>query len=238
MFPVADEIKRITVHIGGMSYQLVSAENENYTRQIAAKADEMIRRVMQNNPQLSLNMSSILALVNALDELSRVYQQINTIDSQRHDNEKQAAEARKELMRLREQNWEMKKEILRLNALCKDFEALLEKAAAAASTASAGTADLPEKAELPGKAGENAGEIDFEEDSTCCGEIPAAEMPVQKTDTNCDLPGASQAEPARSIPGYGEYLVSRLTQTNLEDYLRENGWPQPVEQKSYDRKSK
>ena len=79
---MADEIKRISVRIGGMSYQLVSAENETYTRQIAAKADEMIRRVMQNNPQLSLNMSSVLALVNSPGRTGRVFRRLNALESQ------------------------------------------------------------------------------------------------------------------------------------------------------------
>ncbi len=188
---LADEIKRINVRIGGMSYQLVSAENENYTRQIAVKADEMIRRVMQNNPQLSLNMSTILALVNALDELSRIYQQLNTADAQRHDTENQASEGRKELMRLREQNWEMKKEILRLNALCKDYEALLEDATAA---------DEPALNELP-----------------VSGELSAAlEMTAEESELMPDHTG------------------KRLTQTNLEDYLRENCWQQNIGQNKHD----
>jgi cell division protein ZapA (FtsZ GTPase activity inhibitor) len=128
---LAEPIKRISVRIGGICYQLVSAENEAYTHQIAAKADEMIRRVMQNNPQLSLNMAAILALVNSLDELARTYQQHHVLESQKLDAEKQSGEARKELMRLREQNWDMKKEILRLNALQRDYEILLAKSASA-----------------------------------------------------------------------------------------------------------
>src|SRR5512133_99571 len=100
-----------------MSYQLVSAENENYTRQIAAKADEMIRRVMQNNPQLSQNMSTVLAFVNTLDELAKAFQHMNALDSQRQESDRQSGEMRKELARLREQNWEMKKELLRVNGL-------------------------------------------------------------------------------------------------------------------------
>ncbi len=40
-------------------------------------------------------------------------------------HDRQLTEARNELSRLREQNWEIKKEVLRLNGLCKDYEALL-----------------------------------------------------------------------------------------------------------------
>ena len=124
---MADEIKKIYARIGGMSYHLVTAENEPYTRQIAAKADEMINRVMQNNPQLSQNMSTVLALVNAVDELNGMYQRQSSVDNQKNEMEKQTGEARKELMRLREQNWEMKKEVLRLNDLCKEYQSLINK---------------------------------------------------------------------------------------------------------------
>lgn len=124
---MAEEIKKIYARIGGMSYHLVTSENELYTRQIAAKADEMINRVMQNNPHLSQNMATILALVNAVDELNGLYAKQTAVDNQKMEMEKQTSDVRKELMRLREQNWEMKKEILRLNDLCQDYQALITK---------------------------------------------------------------------------------------------------------------
>jgi cell division protein ZapA (FtsZ GTPase activity inhibitor) len=190
IFLLAEEIKRINVRIGGMSYQLVSSENEAYTRSIAAKADEMIRRVMQNNPQLSLNMSTVLAFVNSLDELSRVLQHLNSLDGSRQDSEKQMAEMRKELMRLREQNWEMKKEMLRINALNSEYETLLARMSTTEPKAPAEPAaesiTVPDKAEHP------------QEDN------PALQPP-------------------------SGYPSDRLKQTNLEDYLRENGWPQPFD---------
>ena len=79
---MAEEIKKIYARIGGMSYHLVTSENELYTRQIAAKADEMINRVMQNNPHLSQNMATILALVNAVDELNGLYAKQTAVDNQ------------------------------------------------------------------------------------------------------------------------------------------------------------
>lgn len=212
---LADEIKRIFVRIGGMSYQLVSAENENYTRQIAAKADEMIRRVMQNNPQLSLNMSTVLALVNSLDELSRLYLQLNTADSQKHETEKQAAESRKELNRLREQNWEMKKEILRLSALCKDYEALLEKATAAETPAEPEPAAPAEGKQEP---------VDFADEWAAIENMNSlAETPIEE-----EPAGHPAAEPGETLPE----SARSLTQTNFEDYLRESGWQTSAEQQN------
>jgi cell division protein ZapA (FtsZ GTPase activity inhibitor) len=117
------EIQKINVRIGGMSYNLVSLESEQYTRQIAARADEMIRRVAMSGPQLSQQMTIILALTNAVDELTRQATQQSIAEQQRDAAELKNSELRTELTRAREANWEMKKELLRLNALCRQYEA-------------------------------------------------------------------------------------------------------------------
>lgn len=185
---MADKIRKISVRIGGMSYQLVSAADEGYTRQIAAAADEMIRRVMQNNPQLSQSMSAILALVNALDELTRLRHENAGIDDQRQLHDRQLTEARNELSRLREQNWEIKKEVLRLNDLCKDYEAL-----------------LVQQKERPS---------DIDTDAAACLDDDA------ESDVNAGIYPDSLAS-----TGIEAKPEAQLTQTNLEDYLRANGWP-------------
>jgi cell division protein ZapA (FtsZ GTPase activity inhibitor) len=197
---VSEEIKRISVRIGGVSYQLVSAENEEYTRRVAIRADEMIRRVMQNNPQLSLNMSTVLALVNALDEQTRQFQRLNAIEAQQGDADKQAAELRNELTRTREQNWEMKKEMLRLNALNREYESLLASHLAAAENADA--ADSPDNVIEPATIGVAP--------SLATPELPSVEPALEISEAGSPLSPAAE----------------RLKQTNLEDYLRENGWPQ------------
>lgn len=115
-----NEARKINVRIGGMSYNLLSGESEQYTRQVAARADEMIRRVIMQSPHLSQQMTTILALVNAVDELSRQAAQLGLAEQQREATELKNAELRVELAKLRELNWEMKKEILRLNGLVRE----------------------------------------------------------------------------------------------------------------------
>lgn len=122
---MADDIKRVQVRIGSVTYSLVSAADEQYTRKIGARADEMIRRVMQSNPQLSHNMAAVLALVNAVDDLSRIYDKMNHNDTRQQANDKKVSEMHLELQRLREQNWEMKKNMLELRALCREYESEL-----------------------------------------------------------------------------------------------------------------
>lgn len=123
----ANELKKCSVRIGDVYYQLVTAENESYTRKIAAHADEMIHRVQQDNPQLSQAMATVLALVNAVDELARAYQQLKSMEGQHLDLDQKASEARRELARLREQHWEMKKELLRVTELNRDYQSLINR---------------------------------------------------------------------------------------------------------------
>ncbi len=124
---LADETKKVHVRIANVAYQLAANENETYIRQMAAKADEMIRRVLQSSPQLSQNMATVLALVNAMDEISQINSQAEIAQRQRDSLERQLAETKSELSRMREQNWEMKKDMLKMQNLLVEFEHHLEK---------------------------------------------------------------------------------------------------------------
>ena len=124
---MADEIKRVQVRIGSMSYALVSAEDEQYTRKVGARADEMIQRVMQNNPQLGQHQATVLALVNAVDDLTRMYGKAKNEDNRQQEIDRQISEVRHELQRQRELNWDMKKEILELRQVCREYETELAK---------------------------------------------------------------------------------------------------------------
>lgn len=124
---MADQRKRVSVRIAGVAYQLAAAENEDYIRQLAIQADEMIRRVQQTNPYLNQTMATVLALVNALDENGQSGNQSLQAIRQRDAAERQLAETRAELNRLREQNWDMKKDLLKMQSLLAEFEQHLEK---------------------------------------------------------------------------------------------------------------
>lgn len=118
---VADNIHKINVKIGGMNYQLLAAENESYMRQIADHADEMIRRVMQNNPNLNLSMATILALVNAVDDQHHAFIQQQNAEKKADEASRNSTEIKAELSRLREQFWEMKKELMHYKNLCQNM---------------------------------------------------------------------------------------------------------------------
>jgi cell division protein ZapA len=124
---VSDNVSKITVKIGGMNYQLLAAENETYIRKVAAQADEMIRRVMQNNPHLTLSMSTVLALVNAVDEQYGLRREQEDALHKQEEAMNQLSELKEELMRCREQTWEIKKELLHYQNMCSEYEELLEE---------------------------------------------------------------------------------------------------------------
>ena len=126
---MADKIKRIQVRIGSLSYSLITGEDELYTRQIAGRADEMIRRVMQNNPQLSQNMATVLALVNAIDDLNHLAERSQRSEARLKEIDEASGDLRQELQRLREQNWDLKKDLLDARNECRVYQQTLKEAA-------------------------------------------------------------------------------------------------------------
>ncbi len=197
----SNTLKKCSVNIGGISYQLVTQENEVYTRQIAAKADEMVRSILQNNPQLSQSMATVLALVNAVDELSRADQHIQTIEQKDLDLKHQTSETRQELNRLREQNWEMKKEILRLNDLNRDSQALINRLTQPAAEAAEPAAEQP---------------VPIEEIRSI-SDVGTENVPEEQENGDSE-------HPADNDPDAPELTDKRVfQQTDLDDYLRAAG---------------
>lgn len=210
-----EEMKKCSVRIGGVVYQLVTLENESYTRQIASRADEMINRVLQDNPKLNQTMATVLALVNAVDELTRGYHQIKILEDQKSELEQKALEARHELNRMREQNWEMKKELLRQSELNRDYQALINKLTAAQEPEeSVDRNDLPEADDFQGDLSPV--------DSTA--NIKESEKP-KSNDENEKNKMDEQTSLSESFEGNNQDAMSldRMQQTNLDDYLHAFG---------------
>lgn len=125
--------KRISVSIGGISYQLISQENESYAREIARKADDTIHQIIQQHPSLSTTQAIVLAMVNMIDALTKLG---NSLDEAKKEIERieeksskeiQSAQfnmtkAQHELFSLRDTDFELKKEIIRVNELNKQLE--------------------------------------------------------------------------------------------------------------------
>ena len=72
--------KRVTVSIAGNEYRLVGAEDEEYTRKVAAHVDAKINEVM-SAANVSIIEATVLAGINIADEY---YKALETADNLRH----------------------------------------------------------------------------------------------------------------------------------------------------------
>jgi cell division protein ZapA (FtsZ GTPase activity inhibitor) len=214
--------QKISVRIGGMSYNLITTESEQYTRQIAARADEMIRRVSMASPQLSQQMTIVLALTNAVDELTRQGVQQSLAEQQKEAAEQKAEELRVELNRARELNWEMKKELLRLNTLCREQIARLagmERDAAAAGTATAGR-------ETPAVPAETVA-VPAETVAVPAETIAASAETISASAVTVAAPEKAD-EPSLSTVRDDGVSFGELHQTGLDEYLSSFDWSAPL----------
>ncbi|MDD4716687.1 MAG: cell division protein ZapA [Eubacteriales bacterium] len=118
-----DSIKphRIDVSIGGVTYHLLANENEEYMRMIAAKADEAYQAAMVANPSLSGMQNAVLLIINLMDSLEKISSEYDTVleESKKAVGDLEACS--KELYVQRDVNFEMKKELLRVNELNKQL---------------------------------------------------------------------------------------------------------------------
>lgn len=115
---------RVSVHIAGMQYRLVAPDKEGevYVRAIADKADQLIMQIQKSTPGMSMMSITVLSLVNVMDEL---YQKDLRIKELEHELSKVAAAKetdKSNYMHLREINWELKKEVLRLQSMIDAYE--------------------------------------------------------------------------------------------------------------------
>lgn len=115
---------RVSVHIAGMQYRLVAPdkEGEAYVREIADKAEQLIMQIQKSTPGMSMTSITVLSLINVMDELHQKDKRITEIEQ-----ELSRVSAIKEVdkanyMHLREINWELKKEVLRLQSVIDSYE--------------------------------------------------------------------------------------------------------------------
>lgn len=113
--------KRVDVSVGGVTYHLSANENEDYIKQTADKADKALRDLMIRNPSLSGMQATILLVINLMDNLNKLSSEYDALLA---ENERATAErdlCSKELFVQRDVNFEIKKELLRVNELNKQL---------------------------------------------------------------------------------------------------------------------
>ncbi len=120
-----DQLKRaVSVHIAGMQYKLVASDDDSeaYIRKTAERAEQMIHKVQSVSPGMTLTSVTVLALLNAVDELFRIESVVRETEQEAISLRAAQTEDKTNFNRLREINWELKKEILRLQKVIDGYE--------------------------------------------------------------------------------------------------------------------
>lgn len=115
---------KVPVYIGGMQYYLTADEEkpEAYIREIAASADQMIRQVRTALPGIALSNATVLALINLLDEVKDKEEAFQELEAKVERSREEIAVEKQNFQHMREINWELKKEVLRLQELLDAYE--------------------------------------------------------------------------------------------------------------------
>ena len=114
--------RRIEVRIGGSQYTLLTGDDEVYARRIAAQADQLVRRILQNNPALNQSAALVLALVNSIDVSLRIETQLELLEGRLVETEGRVTEARTEMLRYKERAEALQGELQRLRTLLERSE--------------------------------------------------------------------------------------------------------------------
>ncbi len=199
-----DTVKRVNVRIAGVAYQLAATEDETHIRKMAAQADEMIRQVLLASPHLSQSMATILALVNAMDEVNKFRRQSESLQKEKDSLTQQSQQLKTELDRIREQNWDMRKDQLHMQRLIAEYEKRFEQILA--------DAEAQEKVDAPAKL--NDDETDHVDDEPEPGPVSQPE-PIPNSEPAPDSESESEGAHFVHLP----LTLAGYQQSRLEDYI-------------------
>ena len=93
----------ISVNIGGVELRLVSGENEEYTRRVAAHVDVKVNEVLKGG-NFSLIEAAILSAVNISDEYYKALETAENLRTQLRDYLEDASRMKSEIAELRREN--------------------------------------------------------------------------------------------------------------------------------------
>ena len=114
--------QRMSLRIGNMYYSFQSSEDPEYMREIARKADELFQLFKANYPGMNDLSVAVLALVNAVDACEKIKAGGNAVEIEQAQLQEKLDESKAECLRIRENLWEMKKELLYYRNLCEIYE--------------------------------------------------------------------------------------------------------------------
>ncbi len=97
--------KRVTVSIAGGEYRLIGAENEEYTRKVAAHVDAKINEIL-SAANVSIIEAAVLAGVNITDEYYKALETADNLRTQLKDYLEDSGRMKAEIS-------ELKRELMR-----------------------------------------------------------------------------------------------------------------------------
>lgn len=94
--------KTISVTIGGNQYRLVSAENEEYTRKVAAHVDSKVQELLSSG-NVSIIDAAMLTSINLADEYFKALETSESLRSQVKDYLEESGRMKMEINDLKRQ---------------------------------------------------------------------------------------------------------------------------------------
>ena len=124
--PAAPPVK-VSVQLGGMQYRLTAPTKteEIYLTQVAKRADRAITELRTNSPHLSTMDLGMLTLINVMDALTQKEKYIKKAEEQFSQYLSNNEIEKNNMLKIKEQNFAMKKEIDRLKAIIDNYENLI-----------------------------------------------------------------------------------------------------------------
>lgn len=101
---------RISVTIAGQQYTILAEENEEYTRQVAVRADTKIKEAREVTEASPLN-AAVLAALNLADEATKAEREVRRAKGEILEREEQVNAIREEMMRLVQENTDLKNQL-------------------------------------------------------------------------------------------------------------------------------
>ncbi|MGL5868166.1 cell division protein ZapA, partial [Clostridium chrysemydis] len=128
-------MKKITVNINGVDYNLRGEGNEDYLREISSYVDGKLKEIGSKNNMLSVSQAAVLTAVNITDELYKTDDALRELAKNRNNLEKEKKTLYKTIDGLKENLDEVKKETEKeklgfesvISGLKKDREELLKE---------------------------------------------------------------------------------------------------------------
>ncbi len=106
-----DNATTVKINICGTDYFIATSEDPSYVTQLGEHIDNMVERLMQQSPSLSLSKALLLCCLNTLDDLNRVNTGTDNLRKQIKDYLDDASRARDEVDELRRELNRLKKEL-------------------------------------------------------------------------------------------------------------------------------